>query len=344
METHVSNPKLIFGLLVCLLVAWSVYIVWTHWGYKASPKKSSGLNSLIETFRDHIVENKSKLGKKTKYGIVLKPIYKPLWSFNLGYLAKQLEHKVDYMFFGKLHDAVTARLLGCKKPICVLYYINSQDAKLAAKHNIEVIVPSIEWIKEVSKQNIKKLKVHLWYNTGLNKEGVNTIHEVVKMYNYILGQKWCKIIGVGSKNQISLRMSPKMNQESIKRITIANCAKFAELKSVLTNLKNWDPKIKFHFASSYELHNGITNSYFDLVRVGHINYSPATITLKPVQTKILDIANIGYRDKDIPSVMQKVSMAPNYFGKNVITNVPKIKNDTPLILQYQTKDIIQTTK
>ena len=57
--------------------------------------------------------------------------------------------------------------------------IPSEYIKICKKKDITITINSLDYMKELSKENIKKLKAHIKINTGMNRLGISNVEEVL---------------------------------------------------------------------------------------------------------------------------------------------------------------------
>jgi alanine racemase len=82
---------------------------------------------------------------------------------------------IDYFCVPNMQDGITLREAGVKAPIMVLYLTEAANAPLLLHYDLEPAALSLAWVEEANRllQNARgRLKVHLWIDTGLSREGV----------------------------------------------------------------------------------------------------------------------------------------------------------------------------
>ena len=82
----------------------------------------------------------------------------------------------DYFFVPTLDDAITLRETGIESKIAVLYVSEVEDLPLLLHYNIEAAAIDAAWAEEADKIVAEAgggpLRVHLWIDTGMGREGV----------------------------------------------------------------------------------------------------------------------------------------------------------------------------
>src|SRR5439155_433337 len=83
--------------------------------------------------------------------------------------------KVDYFCVANAQDGIALREAGVKAPIMVLYLTEASYAPVLLHYDLEPAAYSLAWADEANRllQRARGiLKVHLWIDTGLSREGV----------------------------------------------------------------------------------------------------------------------------------------------------------------------------
>lgn len=265
-----------------------------HSARKITESKSSYLSDydkiiIFKQIKSNISRIKSQI-RNTKFGFVLKQSYAIIRYLNNKYgintqseLAKYIENDVDVYFVANIQEGVNLRKYNIKKPIMILYLIDPDEVVLAEEYDLEILIPSIDYFN-LSKNLIKKnIKVHLWYDMGLGKEGNTNISELLNLYNYLKASNKIKIIGLGTKyNTSDPSYGLKLNKyNEIPKDIIQQHNEFKKIIKLIN-----DPNLLIHTACTFEVQRNFTDSYFDIVRIGKLAYRNISWT-----QKILDIKN-----------------------------------------------------
>src|SRR5436309_11655323 len=83
--------------------------------------------------------------------------------------------KVDYFAVPNMQDGNALREAGVNAPIMVLYLTEASYAPVLLHYDLEPAAYSMAWVDEANRllQRARgTLKVHLWIDTGLSREGV----------------------------------------------------------------------------------------------------------------------------------------------------------------------------
>jgi alanine racemase len=95
----------------------------------------------------------------------------------VGWLADAMARaaKVDYFCVPNVQDGIALREAGVDAPIMVLYLTDASYAPLLLHYDLEPAAYSLAWVDEANRllQRARgTLKVHLWIDTGISREGV----------------------------------------------------------------------------------------------------------------------------------------------------------------------------
>jgi len=91
----------------------------------------------------------------------------------------------NYLAVNLLEEALEIRSKIKDIPIICLGFVSSEYVNICTENNITITVNSLEYAKELIKENIKDLKVHIKINTGMNRLGISTEEEFIEVYNLL---------------------------------------------------------------------------------------------------------------------------------------------------------------
>ena len=248
------------------------------------------------------------LYKRTKLGVVFKSSYKLINKVNIPYLCFLIEKKINLnniYLFDILSNAIILRQLGIKKKIILLYYISPENVQLAIDNDIEVTCPNIDWLnlvihKEKIDTSKNKLKLHIYFDSNLGREGINNEEQLYLLLKEINKYKNIEIVGLGTKfnseientNIINLRY---INKDIGKKLLIDSISPLVnKFKSIIkysheNNLINKNTKI--HAACSSEVYINYEETFFDFVRIGSLAFK-TILNMFYNKTFVLDIKSI----------------------------------------------------
>lgn len=162
----------------------------------------------------------------------------------------------------ELHEALALRSEGIKSPILVLGYTLPKLYKAAAQKNVSITISSLESLKNLAKAKFpKKLKVHLKFDTGLHRQGIQETY-AEQSIRVILGKGFPAVIE-GAYTHFAVMEDP-MREEYSKMQARTFRAIVAKLQA-----KGIDP-ITHASASSGILFS--KDYHFDMARAGIGSY------------------------------------------------------------------------
>jgi len=304
------------------------------------------INNIKSTYE---ILNRTKLPNKTiKLGVVVKEFYKILNYTNISYVAHLIDKNtdlVDCYIFSILSNAILARQLNITKPIALIYPITPAETIIASAYDIEVDCQNISWLKKsLTFLKDKTLKVHVWFDSGLSREGLTNKDELYELLQEIKQHSNIKLIGLATKFNPNtnghyikcneLRPMPiEMRNSYYKGLIQKQINKFNQIVETARtkNLITFDTII--HAACSNEIQCEIAETYYDMVRVGSLVYDSI---LNNFHAKA-EIVNIKMIPKDF---------CLGYYCKNGLAKkelkVAYIKFYKIIVPEYRYKDKLLT--
>jgi len=95
-----------------------------------------------------------------------------------------IQEGIDFFMVALLEEAIKIRNAGIDIPILVIGRVSPQHVEVAANYNITLTVFDQAWLREVRHETFEKpLQVHLEFETGMNRTGINTkqqLRDIVK--------------------------------------------------------------------------------------------------------------------------------------------------------------------
>ncbi|MEK9201328.1 MAG: alanine racemase [Patescibacteria group bacterium] len=157
--------------------------------------------------------------------------------------------QVDFFGVATLTEAQQIRNLKIQTPILVCAPIDIPDIPKAVSQNISICIPSLEYLKQVSRY---PLKVHLKINTGMNRLGISTneIREAIK----IIQNSSLSLDGVYTHFH-----SPESKSVTQKQLEL--------FKTCVSITKKSFPNVLVHAAKTAAIID-YPDSHFDMVRLG----------------------------------------------------------------------------
>ncbi len=290
--------------------------------------KTFKIPSIFEQIRQNIIKikNKYKIGisnKKSRFGFVVKEAYPIIKHLNamyghnaIGILAKFVEDDVDIFYVANILDGVLLRNYGVAKSIMVLYYIEPLYIEYADKYNLEIVIPNIDYVNVIVNNIKNKISGHLWFESGLGKEG-NDLIELLTLYYSIKKNKdindKIQIVGIGTKYNTS-NINYKSDIKYLNKIPNDILEQHNKFKSLIKIIN--DPTLNIHTACTFEVSRNFSDSFFSSVRIGTLAYR--NIMFKS------PIIHISYRKKNdcLGYYCEDTQKMNNFFNKT--TNKIKI--------------------
>ncbi|WP_261134152.1 alanine racemase [Bacillus sp. Marseille-Q3570] len=148
---------------------------------------------------DHIIDNYLHIQNHLKGGTKVMAIVK---ADGYGHGAVQVarnlvENGVDHIGVALLDEAIALREAGIEIPIHVLGWVDPEYASIAARYDVSVTVFQSEWVGKLGDFN-HQLKVHIKFDTGMGRLGINDENEAKLIINKIQQNPSLKLEGVFS--------------------------------------------------------------------------------------------------------------------------------------------------
>jgi alanine racemase len=240
----------------------------------------------IKSIRE--ILNSTKLpNKHVKFSIVVKEFYKILNYTNIPYVAHLINKNTDLVecyIFSIISNAIMARQLNITKPIALIYPITPAETIIASTYDIEVDCQNISWLKKaLTFLNGKTLKVHVWYDSGLAREGLTDENELYELLKEIQKHPNIKLIGLATKfnpdthghyikcNEL-IQMPIEIRKSYYKSLIQKQIDKFNQIVAYSRSKNLITSDTIIHAACSNEILSEIAETYYDMVRVGSLVY------------------------------------------------------------------------
>ena len=293
------NPiPIICIIIVCILIFRFGQFFNSRYQQNQNQTISSNVKyQIFDQIKSNIIDTKDKIGD-TRFGLVLKNGYPIIRLISNAFgnnaisdLASYVEKYVDIFYVSNIYDGIRLRKNRIKKPICILYLIDPIYINLAVKYDLEIIIPSIKWYYlaiEYLRSN-KKIKAHIWFDSGLGKEGAKTHKEIIQLYQFLIFRPDIKLIGLGTKYNTANKLTNQLTNQSIPSDIINQHNDFVKLVDKIA-----DPELIIHTACTFEVSRNFIASYFGSkgsVRVGTLIYRNIEWT-----QPLLDIKEMSHSD------------------------------------------------
>lgn len=222
----------------------------------------------LNVLRENAKRVKEKLPENVKFCAVVKA---DAYGHGACAVSNALYDTVDCFAVALVEEAVALRRCGIDKDVLVLIPPFDEDLERAVFYSLTLTVVGTEALKaierEAERQNAN-VKVHIKYNTGMNRFGVDGLDELKKVLEF--SDKCERVIVDGAFSHFA---SPE-NKKS--RISAQN-------KFLLANnlVKRYNNKATCHLSASGGFLSGV---FFDMVRIGILLYG-----YKPFDSRAVDV-------------------------------------------------------
>ncbi len=214
---------------------------------------------------------KKKLSKNTKFCAVVKA---DAYGHGAEKVASSIYSYCDYFAVALVEEGVSLRLAGIQKDILVLIPPFISDMERAVYYNLTLSASDILTLKNVErvcKRQSRKAKIHLKFNTGMNRLGVDNLKELNALAKFVMASKYLVLDGM---------FTHIGNFANKKRV------KATQNKFLLANnlIKGYNNKAICHISASGGLLSGIES---DMVRIGILLYG-----YKPFESDLIKVSPI----------------------------------------------------
>ena len=205
--------------------------------------------------------NASSVRKKIKKGVKLCAVVKAdAYGHGAEKVANALYGLADYFAVALVEEGVKLRLCGIDKDILVLIPPFLTDLELAVEKDLTLAVCDLKTLnlleKECQKQQ-KTVKIHIKFNSGMNRLGINSINQLESILKKLKKLKWVKLEGLFS--HFACPENDKERQKALDKFLLAKRVCMEYNKNVIC-----------HISASGGLQ--FKECLFDMVRVGILLY------------------------------------------------------------------------
>lgn len=213
-------------------------------------------------------EVRKKVPEGVRVGVVLKN------GDPVGALGRIFESAiaVDYFCVPKLQDGVELREAGIRAPIMILYVESPESVPLMLHYDLEPAALSPGWVAragEILGMTGGVLKVHLWVDTGMGREGVLP-SEALALGRAIAANPQLHLSGIGthfgcidSKDLAELRRNNTKNNTVLQKSRLDGVIQALHAEGIGIHAL-------IHAGTSEVLRYQLRPLYYDLLRVGSL--------------------------------------------------------------------------
>ena len=190
----------------------------------------------------------------------------------VGWIAEAMTRaaKVDYFCVPNTQDGIALREAGVKTPIVVLYLTEASNAPVLLHYDLEPAAYSLAWVEEANRllQHARGvLKVHLWIDTGMSREGVvpgdalalaRAVHQSPKLHLQGIATHFC----CNTKGDLAA-----IANGDLRNRTALQKRRFDEVVAAI-QAEGIGRDAIIHAGASDVLRDGVKPVYYNMLRVG----------------------------------------------------------------------------
>ena len=109
---------------------------------------------------------------------------------------KLIRNGIDYFAVSLLEEALELRNAFPEIHILVMGVVEDIGISVAAKNSISITITTFDQIEYIQKELKKHLKIHLKVDTGMNRLGFKTNHDILSAYKALNENKYIKLEGL----------------------------------------------------------------------------------------------------------------------------------------------------
>ena len=259
----------------------------------------------LNVLRENAISVKEKLKDKVKFCAVVKA---DAYGHGAPKIASAIYTIVDCFAVALVEEGIELRLSGIDKDILVLVPPFKVDLERAVIYDLTLAVKDrkqIDLINNEAKRQGKKVKIHIKFNCGMNRLGVDSVKELKELLDYIKNKKHVILDGLFS------HFSAPENKKSL----ILQQNKFLLANNLV---KRYNNKVTCHVSASGGFLKGVQ---FDMVRIGILLYG-----YKPFKSIYIKVCPIM---KIVAPVLEKRRLKK---GESALYGNKKAKKTTDTML------------
>lgn len=228
----------------------------------------------LATLQRNALEIMEDFPNGVRLGVVLKS------GDPVGAMGKAISDiaKVDYFFVPKLSDGIALREAGVTAPVAVMYLSKTEDIPQILHYDLEVAATSLPWIERANaalEGTQGELRVHLWIDTGLGREGVMP-EEAVDLAKAIEASPRLRLRGIATHLCCVAETDLKALQSNdITNKTVLQKARFDRAVVAIRNAGLGKDAL-LHVGASDVLTHDLKPLYYDMLRVGGMFFVSGT--------------------------------------------------------------------
>ena len=223
----------------------------------------------LNILKQNVKNIKAKLNAGVKFCAVVKA---DAYGHGLEQVANAIYLDAHYFAVAIVQEGIRLRQSGIDKDVLVLTSPLSCDIESAVFYGLTLSVDSLDLVEKIEKEckkQSRKIKLHIKFNTGMNRLGVDSFGELESLARRISTSKYLILDGLFS------HLGSPQNKKA---------TKLAENKFLLANnlIKGYNNKAICHLSASGGF---LLNIPSDMVRIGILMYGYKPFATNKVKVK-----------------------------------------------------------
>jgi alanine racemase len=227
---------------------------------ESAVSKDSSFDPWVEIHRENLRHNVSEISRRVASRPILAVIKNNGYGMGVTNIARLLEPQPEIFGFAvvKLHEAISLRDAGIRKPILLLGPFDEQNLEDAAARSIlpMIYTPLGPALDKIASKTQKPIPIHICVDTGIGRVGV-PYHQAAPLIRDLAARKSVHIQGT----MMTFTEDPDFDKEQLRRFN-ETCAALEKEGLALG---------KKHAASSFGLFQH-PDAFLDMVRPGMAIY------------------------------------------------------------------------
>ena len=243
--------------------------------YNIGARMDNDLN-LLAYMVDNINHLRNTIPQSVLLSMVLKnySTMRSLSYVDIGILIEERTDAVDVYCIIDILDGLMLRTHGINKPLVLLYWHPAEKAGLMHQWSLEPAALNLEWVQtagKVLKGVSRPLKVHLWIDVGMGREGVHP-KDVLPLARAIAACPVLKLQGIGTHFPLNMKTTKAGTTWATYGDYTSYQRIFEDTLRTLTSANLLPTDVIIHAATSNAIHSKQEGLYYDMVRIGSLIY------------------------------------------------------------------------
>ncbi len=225
----------------------------------------------LKNLKQNALKIKKALKKGSKFCAVVKS---NAYGHGMVEVANEIYGIVDCFAVGTVEEGVALRQSGIKKDVLCLLPPTKQEIERAVYHSLTLTVDSKEIVRKIERESAghnKTTKLHLKFNTGMNRLGVDDLKSLEELARFASKSKHITLDGMFS--HYATPEKDFLREEATNRFLLAKRL-----------VKGYNKKATCHIGASGGF---LFKKHFDMVRIGLLLYG-----YKPFNANSLTNGNV----------------------------------------------------